>query len=200
MFGVCLSSISNSNHPLYNSGRAAMDWKVNQAFHGCGVIELIVAYDEMRVIGNNGSMPWHISEDLKLFKQRTMGHVILMGKNTWRSLPRRPLPGRTNVVLSRTWSQRCLVETVTKNDETAYIVSSLEEAVRLYETKFEDKTLFIIGGGQIYKEAIDRGIVDVVWASEVKGVHEGDTYFPMLEWEEVSREDHELFTLIQYRK
>ena len=143
-------------------------------------IEAIVAVDENWAIGRQGDLLCYLPADMKHFKQVTMGHSIIMGRKTFESFPRRPLPGRQNIV-------------ITRNNDWQYpdvtVVHSLDEAIAAAETD----TVFIIGGAQVYEQALPR--VDVLhltmiharWAS-------ADAFFPALdmnEWQEVSREHHE---------
>lgn len=104
-----------------------------------GDIHAIVAIGKKGEIGMNGNLIWRIPEDLKHFKERTLGHPVIMGRKTWDSLPKKPLPGRRNIVLSRRDGF---------NPKGAEIVSSVEEALKATEN--EDP--FIIGGSEIYKE------------------------------------------------
>lgn len=142
-------------------------------------ISLIVARSRGGVIGSNGALPWHFPEDLKFFKQTTMGHPVIMGRHTWESIGR-PLPGRKNIVLTRD-----------KNYEApgATVVSSLEDAIKLFKP---DETVFIIGGAKLYAQALP--LVDTAWVTEIDADFEGDTFFPDLnpqEWIAVWTEAHE---------
>ena len=131
------------------------------------MISLIVAYDKNRVIGNKGQIPWHFPDDMRHFKETTMGHAVIMGRKTWESLPPsfKPLPGRTNIILSRSAQY---------ND--VYVASSFEDAISHY-----DGDMFIIGGAEVYRQALELDIVDTIIATEVKGEHEGDVFFPELD-------------------
>ena len=148
-------------------------------------VTILVAYDENRVIGNQGKIPWYITEDLKLFKKRTIGHSIVMGRNTWESLPRRPLSDRVNIVVSKQYSldPEGLMQTINSRDQNgvAFCVESIESAMYFLREKFSRNRIFIIGGAQVYKAALDLGVVDKIIVSKIKGNHEGDTYFPELD-------------------
>lgn len=126
------------------------------------ILKLIVAHDKNLVIGNKGKLPWHISEDLKLFKRTTMGKPILMGRGVFEEIGCKPLPGRRNVVLSKTrvW-------------EGVESYPSISEALKALEN---EETVFVIGGGQIYKELL--GKCDYLYVSLVEGEYEGDVFFP----------------------
>ncbi|HUR69017.1 MAG TPA: dihydrofolate reductase [Candidatus Thermoplasmatota archaeon] len=139
-------------------------------------IHIIVAAAENGVIGRDGQMPWRIPEDLKRFKALTMGHPIVMGRKTWESIGR-PLPGRENVVITR---QKLELRGAT-------VVHSLDEALAHVAAR-EAGDAFVIGGGEIYAQALPRA--DVVHLTRVHGPFEGDARFPPLgtEWREVARE------------
>lgn len=135
----------------------------------------IVAMDEGRVIGNNGTLPWHLPEDLAHFKQLTTGHVVFMGRKTWDSLPERfrPLPNRLNVVISRSPRPSSLAKGV-------FWCTSLEEAIELAESgQFDGKKLWVIGGAELYRQLMPY--CQAVHVTRVLGQHEGDATFPVFE-------------------
>ena len=143
-------------------------------------IQAIVAIDENGAIGRQGDLLCHLPADMRHFKEVTMGHSIVMGRKTFESFPRRPLPGRQNIVITRNAAWQYPGVTV---------ANSLEEAIAAAQTE----TVFIIGGAQVYELALPH--VDVLhltviharWAT-------ADAFFPVLdpnEWQEVSREHHE---------
>lgn len=118
-----------------------------------------------RAIGKNNALLWHIPEDFRHFKTITTGHTVVMGENTFRSIGK-PLPNRTNIILSLTPDfapEGCLV------------VKSIEEALEMAK-KCETEEIFIIGGASIYKQFI--GLADRLYLTLVEGVYEADTYFP----------------------
>jgi dihydrofolate reductase len=139
-------------------------------------IVLVVAVAENGVIGQGGKIPWHISEDLKRFKALTMGHAVVMGRKTWDSLPRKPLPGRANVVVTRQkdW-----------NAEGAITAASLGEAIA-----GTSGTVMVIGGGEIYAAALP--MATRVELTEVHQVFDGDAKFEFDRsgWTETARESH----------
>lgn len=142
------------------------------------MISVIVAVAENGVIGDKNSLLWHISEDLKHFKAHTSGHPVIMGRKTFDSLGR-PLPNRQNVVITR---QNIEIEGCT-------IVHSLQEAVALFDP---DDEIFIIGGAQIYAEAMP--IADRFILTRVHHSYRGDTSFPdwnKSEWKLVSSQRNE---------
>ncbi len=173
---------------------------------------LIVAYDENRVIGKGNTLPWHLPEDMKHFKARTMGNTVIMGRNTWESIPAkyRPLAGRRNIVLSSNAAAiaEAFWETAPEDwmhpqDVGPFFVSTLQEAVHMcvrWPSRFGK--VIITGGAQVYKAALDADLVDTVIASEVKGVHEGDVFFPALagDWHREVVSQHEGFEVVQYHR
>ncbi|MBN2614231.1 MAG: dihydrofolate reductase [Bacteroidales bacterium] len=127
-------------------------------------ISIIAALSDNGVIGGNNQLLWHISNDLKRFKKMTTGHTVVMGKNTFLSLPVKPLPNRTNIVLSRKGfpeSDQCTV------------VHSVEEALKLMDTEYEN---FVIGGGEIYRAFLPYS--QKMYLTRVHKHFDGDTLFP----------------------
>ncbi|MDE6451655.1 MAG: dihydrofolate reductase, partial [Odoribacter sp.] len=127
------------------------------------MISIIVAAAENNVIGNNNALIWHISADLKHFKQLTTGHSVIMGRKTYESIGR-ALPNRRNIVISRNPDFR---------PEGCTVVSSVDEALRLTDGEEE---VFIIGAGSIYREMWDK--VERLYITLVHAVIEGDTSIP----------------------
>ncbi len=143
------------------------------------VVTLVLAMAENGVIGNKGGLPWHISEDLRRFKQLTLGKPCIMGRRTWESLPRKPLPGRTNIVVTRDKNFSA---------EGAVVVHSLEEALALTHDAPE---VAIIGGAELFKQAFP--VANRVDLTEVHAEIEGDTRMPAFDraiWKERGREEH----------
>lgn len=130
------------------------------------MVSIIVAIAKNGIIGDKNSLLWHISEDMRFFRETTSGHPVIMGRKTYDSLGR-PLPKRTNVVISRT----------TKHIEGCTVVSSLEEAIALFP---KEEEVFIIGGAQIYALAME--VADRLYLTRVEHDYQGDTSFP--EWDE----------------
>ncbi len=130
-------------------------------------ISIIVAVaGEKRVIGKKGGMPWYIPAELKRFKEITMGHPIIMGRKTHESIGK-ALPGRTNIVITHDLSYEA---------SGTIVVHSLDEAIRFAQGKLGDEEVFIIGGGQIYQEAIN--LADKLYLTYVDREIEGDVTFP----------------------
>ena len=146
------------------------------------IISLVVAASRNGVIGRDGGLPWHISSDLKLFKQITLGKPVIMGRKTWDSLPRKPLPGRRNIIISRN------VDFPVESAETA---RSVDEALTLAKVDNAPEVA-VIGGGEIYR--LFWPLADQIYLTEVDLAVEGDTLFPTLnpaEWELVESVPYE---------
>lgn len=126
----------------------------------------VVAMDAERGIGLNNGIPWHLPEDLRNFKRLTMGHPILMGRRTWESLGR-PLPGRQNIVLSRS------------GISVPPGVVLLRDAADLAKTELMHEEVMVIGGAQIYAALLPE--LERLYVSRVPGVHGADTFFPPFE-------------------
>ena len=143
-------------------------------------IILIAAVAKNKVIGKNNQLIWKLPSDLKRFKNLTSGHYILMGRKTFESLGK-PLPNRTHLIITR--------NPEFKAPEGHYAFQNLEEAF-IFCNKIGVEELFIIGGGQIYRESIS--MADELEITEVDMNPEGDTYFPEIDpeiWAETSREE-----------
>ena len=127
-------------------------------------------------IGDNNIMPWHIPGDLKYFKRITMGHPVIMGRKTYDSIGK-PLPGRLNIVITRNSELKI---------DGCTTVGSLTKAVKIAKAKDEDE-IFIIGGGQIYQEAMK--IASKVYLTAVDIIVDGDAQFPKMtsKWKEIDR-------------
>ncbi len=141
-------------------------------------ISLIAAMAANRAIGLNNQMPWHLSADLKRFKQITMGHPVIMGRKTFDAIGR-PLPGRTNIVVSRNPAY---------HQEDCLVAVSLETALcKGCELAGE---IFVIGGATLYEAALPAA--DMLYITQINRDFEGDTFFPEFDadnWTELERED-----------
>ncbi|MDR2894226.1 MAG: dihydrofolate reductase [Alistipes sp.] len=140
------------------------------------MLKIIVATAKDGVIGLGGKMPWHIAEDLQYFKRVTLGHTVVMGRKTFESLGR-PLPGRTNVVITRNES---------------FAPAGVEVAHSLEEAAHNHPDAFIIGGADIYRQALP--LAGELYITHIDADYEGDTRFPEwnpAEWIPVSSEWHE---------
>ena len=159
-------------------------------------ITLIAALAANGVIGRDNALPWRIPEDLRRFKQNTLGHPVIMGRKTWESLGR-PLPGRNNIVITR---QDNYVA------EGAQCAPNLDQALALAESSAGGEECFVIGGSEIYGLALARA--DRMLLTEVARNFDGDASFPAFDktqWREVSREaltssDGLGFAFVDYRR
>lgn len=157
-------------------------------------VSLIVAAADNNVIGIDNKMPWHISEDFKHFKNVTLGKPCIMGRKTYESILDqlgKPLPGRTSVVVSRSGY---------KHDD-AISTTSLQDAIEHAKTENSDEVM-VIGGAQIYKQALEHNLVDRIYLTRVHQSPEGDAFFPSLgeEWKEVSSDPRDGFTFLTLEK
>ena len=165
------------------------------------MVSLIVAVSTNRVIGKDNDLAWVLPLDLKYFKETTKNHYVIMGRKNFESIPEkyRPLPNRTNVIVTRNKDYQA---------EGCIVVSSIEKALELAKNA-KDQEPFIIGGGQIYKYAIENNLVDKIYLTRVHAQIEGDTFFEDLnnEWklvcETTNKADHRHafdFTFLIYQK
>jgi dihydrofolate reductase len=137
-------------------------------------ISLVVAVAKNGVIGRDNTLPWRIPEDLKRFKALTMGKPVIMGRKTWDSLPKKPLPGRTNIVITRNRAFRA---------DGAIVVHSFADAV----AKAGSGEIAVIGGEAIFAEALP--IADIIHMTQVNASPEGDAFMPLINrahWREAS--------------
>jgi dihydrofolate reductase len=139
-------------------------------------ISLVVAVAKNGVIGRDNTLPWRIPEDLKRFKALTMGKPVIMGRKTWESLPKKPLPGRTNIVVTRNPEFRA---------EGAIVAHSFADAV----AKAGANEIAVIGGQAIFAEALP--IADIIHMTQVAASPDGDAFMPLIDrahWRETARE------------
>ena len=160
------SRCSNSKSPhgvhfTYNLQRTSMK------------VALIVAVDQQFGIGKNNDLMWHLPADMKFFKETTTGHIVVTGRKNYDSIPERfrPLPNRENAVLTRNTEYHA---------PGAVVFSSLESCLDHYKNEVE-RTVFIIGGGQIYREALALDCVQEMFITHVQGEFGADTFFPKFE-------------------
>jgi dihydrofolate reductase len=166
------------------------------------IVSIIVAVAENNAIGKNNDLIWHLPNDMKFFKTTTENHPVIMGRKNYHSIPEkyRPLPNRQNIIVTRQhhfFAPNCIVK------------NTLEEAIE-FAKGIDNQEIFIIGGGQIYKEAIDKKLVDKLYYTKVHHHFEADTFFPEInfsEWELIStkknhKDDKHLydFTFFIYEK
>ena len=143
------------------------------------MVSIIVAVAQNGTIGDKISLLWHIKEDMRFFRTTTSGHAVIMGRKTFESLGSKPLPKRTNIVITRQDVEF----------EGALTAHSLQEAIRMAEG---DEEVFIIGGAQIYAQALE--CADRLYLTLVERDYEGDTSFPEIDyryWQLVAEQRHE---------
>jgi dihydrofolate reductase len=137
-------------------------------------VAIYVAIAENGVIGREGGLPWRLSSDLKRFKADTMGKPIIMGRKTWESFPRRPLPGRLNIVVTRDRDFRA---------DGAEVTGSLSDAIILAKARGRCMAgadeICIIGGGEVYRQALP--LADRLHVTHVLANMDGDTFFPAID-------------------
>ena len=137
-------------------------------------ISLIVCINNNNVIGNDNDLIYHIKEDLQNFKRLTTNNVIIMGRKTYESLPTRPLQNRINIIITRDYNYNV-------TDENVYIVHSVEEAISLCEKEFNDIECFVIGGGQIYSEFLEKDYINRMYITKICDDSDGNIKFPLIE-------------------
>lgn len=147
-------------------------------------VSLIVAVSENGVIGKDNDLAWHLPKDMNFFKETTKHHFVIMGRKNYESIPEkyRPLPNRTNVVVTRN---------NTFTADNCIVTNSIENAIQIAR-KAGDNEPFIIGGGQIYKLALENNLVDFIYLTRVHAKIDGDTFFEDLDnkWQKVKSEKH----------
>ena len=165
-------------------------------------ISLIVAIAENNEIGLNNDLLWRLPNDMKYFKEVTTGHHIITGRKNYISIPKkfRPLPNRTNIVLTRQGNF---------DEDGCFSFNNLEDAITFAKENNETE-LFIIGGGQIYNEVLSKNIIDKMYITHVHSNFEADTFFPNLDfksWKKTSSISHDIdekhpysFTFAVYEK
>jgi dihydrofolate reductase len=146
-------------------------------------ISLIAAIAQNRTIGKNNDLPWHLPDDMKYFMQTTKEHYVIMGRKNYQSIPEkfRPLPNRTNIVVTRQ---------ADFNASGCQVVNSIESALALAKAT-NQKEVFIIGGAEIYNQGF--ALANKLYLTEIQANIEGDTYFPDFDktrWKELSRVHH----------
>lgn len=157
-------------------------------------ISLVVAAADNNVIGRDNAMPWHIPEDFQHFKAITMGKPCIMGRKTFESILEslgKPLPGRVNIIVSRRNYQH----------PGALTCKDLQEAID-QARKTGAGEICIVGGAQIYRQAIEQSLADIIHLTRVHQSPEGDAFFPTLgtEWKETAREDRDGFSFLTYAR
>lgn len=162
------------------------------------MLSMIAAISRNNCIGKNGKLPWNIKEDMEHFKQLTVGKTVIMGRKTWESIPEkfRPLPNRTNIVVTRQSGHYPLPVGVLRSESLTKILQN----PHLYSIQSNSETL-IIGGGELYKEGIN--LADRLYITHIHKTIDGDTFFPNIDptiWKERERQDYPEFTFSTYER
>lgn len=149
------------------------------------IVSAIAAVAENGVIGDHGTLPWNLPDDMKFFQRTTLNHHVITGRKNYESIPERfrPLRDRVNIVVTRDPAYKA---------PGAIVAGSLEAALDIAR-KAGQKEVFLIGGGQLYTEAFEKGLVDRLYLTTVHGNPSGDVKFPPVgkEWKEIWSERHE---------
>ncbi len=145
------------------------------------MINIIAAIDSKKGLGKDNKLIWHISDDLKRFKSLTLNHPIIMGRKTFQSIGK-ALPQRTNIVITKNPEFRA---------EGVLVVNSLEDAVSKAKVSEGSEEIYIIGGGQVFKEALEKELIDRLYLTLIDGNFNADTFFPdYSKFKRVSEENH----------
>lgn len=138
------------------------------------MVKLIVAKGSNYVIGKDNDLIWHLPADMRFFTQTTKGHIVVMGRRNWDSIPLkyRPLSDRINVVITRNSDFK---------DEGCVVFHSIEAALEHYKNFDVSRDIFIIGGGQIYNHSLENNLVDEMFVTHIDQDFEGDTWFPKID-------------------
>ena len=167
------------------------------------MISIIVACSKNGVIGKDNQLPWNLTQDLKLFKERTIGHPLIMGRKTWESLPVRCLKDRLNIVITskpEEYTKECQYSN--RCHGILFFTNSLSKAIFIAEKNMPGKEIFIIGGQQVYETSLQMNVVDKIYMSKISQVFDGDKYFPDLknDWVIDTIKMYDDFDLIEYEK
>lgn len=138
------------------------------------MFKIIACINQKRALGKNGKLLYTIKHDLLNFKRQTLGNVVIMGRKTFESLPNgEPLKDRINIILTSNEEYG-----VSQDFDNVYIVHSVKDVIELCDAFFSDKELFVIGGGEIYRQFMERNLVDELRLTIVEDDNGGDTFFP----------------------
>jgi len=164
-------------------------------------VALIVAMDAQRGIGRDNDLMWHLPADMRFFKETTAGQVVIMGRKNWDSIPLkyRPLANRENVVLTRNTELKL---------EGAKVFHTLNACLDSYAQ--DERVCFIIGGGEIYKMALEMNCVEEMYITEIDHVYGADTFFPaldetkwdkaLLSFQEINEKHNASFSIYKYTR
>ena len=145
------------------------------------ILSHITAVSSNNVIGRNNQLPWNIPEDLKFFQEKTKGHTLIMGRKTFESLGK-PLPHRVNIVVSK---NKNFKNSINKKSGQVFVFSDLDSAIGYAKEKSKDPEIFIIGGGEIYRQSLSK--VQKIYLTRIHQEYEGDAFYP-----EVPKDQFEL--------
>ena len=136
------------------------------------IISIIVAIGKNQVIGKNNQLIWHLPKDMKFFMDTTMDTVVIMGRKNYESIPKkyRPLKNRKNVIITRNKSYKA---------EGCIVVNSIGESLEVLNN-IENKEVFVVGGGEIYKKFLEKGLIDRMYITHIDEHFDGDTFFQKL--------------------
>ena len=167
---------------------------------------MIAAIGKNNELGNKNGLLWNMPTDMKHFRETTKGHMVIMGRKTFESFPNGPLPNRENVVITRDRDYYRPGITIMHSLEEALRYAALEQG-KHFEEKQEEAEIFIIGGGEIYKQGMP--FANKLYITRVDDAPEADTHFPAIgpEWKEISRDEHpadaenpHAFAFVTYKK
>jgi len=161
-------------------------------------IIIIAAISENMVIGKNNAIPWSLKKDMAHFKEMTNGWPCIMGRKTWASLPKKPLPGRLNIVISESITDLCYQEPALSPNHDVKIFHSLQSAIE-YCSGYEK--IFICGGETIYRQALS--LADKIELTIIHKQYEGDAFFPAIDsacWMPVKIVNFDTFSFITYTR
>lgn len=139
------------------------------------MFDIIVACTEEGGFGKCGGIPWHIPEDMQRFSSTTRGNTVIMGRKTWESLPRKPLPDRINIVVTQQES------VMNDQSESVYTCKTLPDALQLAKRQYPQRRIYVIGGERLYQEAIRHHQCDKVILTKIYNTIECDRFFPLSE-------------------
>lgn len=165
------------------------------------ITSIIVAASTNNVIGKDNDLIWHLPVDMNFFKTKTAGHHVIMGRKNFESIPHkfRPLPNRTNIIVTRNKNYSA---------DNCLVTNSLREAINIAKKNNEEEA-FVIGGGEIYKLALEEDLVDRIYLTRIHHEFDGDTFFPYIDekWIETHRSEYKKdekhkydFTFLTYEK
>ena len=139
------------------------------------IISIIVAISKNQVIGKNNQLIWNLPKDMKYFMDTTMNTTVIMGRKNYESIPKkyRPLKNRNNVIITRNKSYKA---------EGCLVVNSIEESLESLRN-VKNKEVFVIGGGEIYKKFLEKGLIDRMYITHIDEQFDGDTFFPEINYD-----------------